>query len=72
MQVNQLLDHSQTNSHTRLRPVRSRIRLAKDLEDMRQERRIDSLSVIRYCQSDLAIFFFESNNDATAGLCKLH
>src|SRR6476619_1568893 len=72
VQLDELLDHRQTNTHALLRATRPWIRLSKDLEDVRQERRIDSLPVVRDCQKNLVILFFESNNDAAAARRKLH
>ncbi len=66
MQLNQLLDHGQTNAHALLRATGSRICLPKDLEDVWQERRIDSLPVVSDSQNNLVIFFFEVNSDAPA------
>src|SRR6185369_3007447 len=71
VQLDQLLDHRQTNTHALLRTTRPRIRLSKDLEDVRQERRIDSLPVVRHRQENLVILFFETNNDATSARRKL-
>src|SRR4026207_1601265 len=72
MQFNELLDHSETNPHALLRATGPRIRLSKDLEDVWQERRIDSLPVVSNRQNNLIILFFEPNDDAPTGGCDLH
>src|SRR5215213_7107477 len=70
MQIDKLLDHGQTDTHARLRTTGTGICLAKDLEDVWQERRIDSLPVVRHCQHNLVICFFEPDRNAPALGCE--
>src|SRR5215467_9657348 len=71
MQLDELLDHGQTDSHARLRTTGARISLTKNLEDMRQKRRVNSLPVVAHLQHDVVNVFFETNGDDAAARRKL-
>src|SRR5215213_6366763 len=72
MQLDKLLDHGQSDSHSGLRAAGARISLPEYLEDMRQERRIHSLPVIRNCQHDPAALISKFDLDPSAFRCELH
>src|ERR1700752_2900069 len=72
MQFDELLDHSQPDTHTCLRTIGPGVCLTENLKYVRQERGVDSLPIVRHSQDNLIAIFLESHSDKTTARCELH